>query len=367
MVHLFSGRAVRVGTTDLWGQAAEIGVVCINDDVNDYAFSKNYASTFFTTAHEIGHLFGGVHSDGQNCAANNQTIMCQGETTNNFVFSAASRTRITNFLNSTETCLNGSIRLSSLNSNNHDRVCNNRTTRFLLTLNATSNKYTVQWRVGGTLRMLRSDIVSVDVAATSASSGLGWIEATVSANNTNDNFVVRRDNIPTGPENKTFSISGPSCVISGQTSTFSVNAYTTSYSWTAYDGIITSGQNSRIAYIRPTSSNGMYITVNATGGGDCGGPNGFASNYYSNCNGSFTLAQQMTAFPNPASETLHIQTEGEFQIGEMTIMDESSRINKHITLHDNEADIDVSDLKPGLYFIKFLLDGTERVERIIIE
>ena len=80
-----------------------------------------------------------------------------------------------------------------------------------------------------------------------------------------------------------------------------------------------------------------------------------------------TLAQQMTAFPNPASGTLHIQTEGEFQIGEMTIMDESSRINKHITLHDNEADIDVSELKPGLYFIKFLLDSTERVERIIIE
>ena len=362
MVHLFSGRAVNVGGNFLWGRVAGLGTVC-SDPANAYAFSKHYAFTFFTTAHEIGHLFSAEHDEGGICGTLNRTIMCQGETTNNFVFSAASQNAIRSFM-SNNICINGSLSLVS--GTNHNRICSDRTTRFLLT-RATKAPATVNWQAGGSLVVRGGTNLYVDVRSNSSSTSLGWIQATVTSTVTNDQYVIRRDNIPTGPELRTPTLYGPSCVRQGQSEQFYVNEFTTNYNWTAYDGIITSGQNSRIAYIRPTTSNGMYITVSATGGGECGGPNGFASNYYSDCNGFNSLTQQITAFPNPTSGMLHIQTEGDFQITEMTVMDESARVSKHVILQDNEANVDLSDLKPGLYFIKFMLDGRERVERILIE
>ena len=366
MVHLFSGRALGITGGTLWGQAAGLGTVCRAPN-DAYAFSKNYPSTFFTTAHEIGHLFDGVHGDGQNCTTPNRTIMCQGETTNNFVFSTNSRNRIETFITNNGGCMEGVI-FASGSDGDHTRICSDRTTRFAVVV-AAPNSRTFQWRTSSNLRIVtgtNTDLVSIR-ATSSNSTGSGWIEAVVSAVNTNDQVVLRRDNILVGRETKTFNITGPSCVRQGQTETFAVDAFTTNYSWTVYDGTITSGQNSRIAYIRPTSSGGMYITVNATGGGECGGPNGSASNYYSNCNGSFNLAQETTVFPNPTSNSIHIETRGEFQVKEMTFVDQSSKVSKQILLQDNKADVDVSDLKPGLYFVKYTLDGRERVERIIVE
>lgn len=87
VVHLFTG--VNANTSGVFGRVFEIGTIC-STPANSYGFTKERFQAFLTTAHELGHNFGGIHSDGVNCGSSSASLMCQGQKQNPMYFSAAS-------------------------------------------------------------------------------------------------------------------------------------------------------------------------------------------------------------------------------------------------------------------------------------
>lgn len=102
VVHLFTG--VGANTSGVVGRVFEIGTICLAPS-DSYGYTKERFQAFLTTAHEIGHNFGGIHSDGVNCGTINAGLMCQGTKQIPMYFSAASITRMSNFINANSACL----------------------------------------------------------------------------------------------------------------------------------------------------------------------------------------------------------------------------------------------------------------------
>ena len=106
VVHLFTNGSLGGGTVA--GMVMEIGSICVNPS-NCYGYTKEALFDFLTTAHEIGHQFGGIHSDGENCGTSDASIMCQGTKAIPMYFSAASISRISNFISTNNTCMDPSL------------------------------------------------------------------------------------------------------------------------------------------------------------------------------------------------------------------------------------------------------------------
>ncbi|MGN5955534.1 M12 family metallo-peptidase [Sphingobacterium lactis] len=103
VVHLFTGRG-DLSPFGVYGIVYEIGSICRAPD-KSYGFTRERFNEFLTTAHELGHNFGGIHTDGINCGTSTASIMCQGDKSVPMYFSVASISRIGNFINSNSFCL----------------------------------------------------------------------------------------------------------------------------------------------------------------------------------------------------------------------------------------------------------------------
>ncbi|MES2762779.1 MAG: T9SS type A sorting domain-containing protein [Bacteroidota bacterium] len=68
-------------------------------------------------------------------------------------------------------------------------------------------------------------------------------------------------------------------------------------------------------------------------------------------------------YPNPASNALKVSVPDDQKIDKINIID----ITGKIILSDNQETIDISDLKPGLYFIKVLTDKKEFKQKFVKE
>lgn len=102
LVHLFTGKGYNL--PGVAGRVYAIGTVCNAPD-KSYGFTRDRVDSFTTTAHEIGHNFGGVHGDGQNCGTFSASIMCSGIKSIPMYFSSSSVNRISTFLYANGFCL----------------------------------------------------------------------------------------------------------------------------------------------------------------------------------------------------------------------------------------------------------------------
>lgn len=165
LVHLFSGRDYN--QSGVLGRVYEIGTVCKSPD-KSYGFTKDRINQFLTTAHEIGHNFGGIHSDGQNCGTSNASLMCQGDKSIPMYFSTASITRMSNFMNSHDDCI--SYKITGPTS-----FCTSAT----YNIPNLPTGATVTWSATGSISISGS-ITANPVSVSKSIDGIGTLTATVS-------------------------------------------------------------------------------------------------------------------------------------------------------------------------------------------
>lgn len=79
-------------------------------------------------------------------------------------------------------------------------------------------------------------------------------------------------------------------------------------------------------------------------------------------NTQFEMENQITIYPNPASEVLNIASRHKIQNVEM--FDVLGKSVKHIA---HSKSIDVSNLKTGVYFVKVLTDIAQHTKKVVIE
>ncbi|GJM29151.1 MAG: hypothetical protein DHS20C17_17860 [Cyclobacteriaceae bacterium] len=350
----------------LLGQAAGIGTLCSVPE-DSYAFNTNYFATFYTVAHEIGHTLGGIHGDGQNCGGNNRTIMCQGDTTNNFVFSNASETRIGNYLDANGwDCLRGYIAVSG----GHERVCDDRLTIFTLFDTNTPNT-TVTWQTSSNLTVNGNSGNSIYVKATVSGSSTGWVQFTITSNTTGEQIQVRKDNIPIGPEPANFTISSfPSCASVNQVVTLVANITGVSYNWVVNGGTLLSGQGSQSINARMGSGGFMAVHCSVSGTEDCGGPLGTASTFIGSCFGFSSADSAVSIFPNPASDILNVEliNEPADKSFSLEILNEFGVLVKQVASRTGAVTkINTEGLKDGIYYLKIIHQKGILVRRIFIQ
>ncbi|MDN5204307.1 zinc-dependent metalloprotease [Fulvivirgaceae bacterium BMA10] len=364
----FSGKDLRtglLGTLDLFGEAAGVGVVCTNAS-NAYAVTDLHANDFNTVAHEIGHLLNSPanHPDGQNCGTPNQTLMCPIGAVAFLDFSNASVTRIGNYLiSNTASCLRGLISVVS----NHDRICHDRNTQMHLTPASLPNTIrTLKTSSNLTITFSSGSIVNVK-ATTPSTSNTQWIQATFTHNTTGDVITIRRNQLPTGPASASFGISTtPSCANANQVVTLVANINNVDYNWVVNGGTLLSGQGTQGITARMGNSGAMFVHCTVSNGNDdCGGPAGTSSVLVPNC---FTFSTQagIEVFPNPAKGKITLQSSEQVVSLEIRLIDTMMRERKRLFITKNQT-IPISDLKPGVYFLKYSGNGQEWTERIIVQ
>ena len=66
------------------------------------------------------------------------------------------------------------------------------------------------------------------------------------------------------------------------------------------------------------------------------------------------LEDALLLYPNPATHNLHLHFDGEqMRNGRCIISNVSGIVVKTVRCHENDWDINVSDLTPGLYFLRY--------------
>ena len=79
----------------------------------------------------------------------------------------------------------------------------------------------------------------------------------------------------------------------------------------------------------------------------------------------FDFEKYFTVYPNPAKDVLHLETKAEIGVKELNIYNILGQMLQVVTNPENNASIDVTNLKTGTYFIKVITDkGTANAKFI---
>lgn len=357
IVHHFTGK-----NTGPFGQASRIGAAC--DDPNPRAWSEDRANVDQTMAHEIGHLLNGRHGEGTNCGVPfTRSVMCQGDN-KAYAFSAASITRLTNFIDDWSQCFNYNTTYIYATSGN---ICVNDTkTVQLLNFSDTAGTDIV-WSTNGRLQ-LTSGQGNTIATVRGTSNGQGVVTATINGPGGCGN-VVETKNIYVGPEPLSISV----WVDSSGWATVSITGGSAPYSWTL-NGSTTGTSNSSYFSVYVGCSGGyFYVQSNES----CGSTSG--STFINSCSGGGGF-YSTAVYPNPTSNELNVvesdtyRAEGSSDsvlkdIITLSLYDFNGSMVKSIKIdgRKNELKMNLSGLRKGNYFLK--IEGREISEthQIIIE
>lgn len=185
LIHHFTNKTI-VG--DYFGEAS--GTVCTSS--NPRCWSRNrVGQTHQTVAHEIGHLLNAQHSHGTNCETPYvRSIMCQG-INKQMLFSAASVTTITNYIDS-KSCMD----FNSGNIIGPWSLCVNQTSTY--TLNVPLNS-TVVWSLTNSHASIQSGQGTGSVVVKGVSSGQVNLKATIDYPGNICGQIVEMISIQIGP------------------------------------------------------------------------------------------------------------------------------------------------------------------------
>lgn len=181
-----------------------------------------------------------------------------------------------------------------------------------------------------------------------------------------DTEITRK--IQVGPEYPDFDFyQYPSCVSPNQVVTVVANITQVDYDWTVNGGTILSGQGTQSIDIMVGSGGSIAVHCYVSNGPEaCGGPKGTVSLYPMGCFAAEDSS--VTAYPNPASDILHLKSETEEKFtGEIVFVDSQNNPRKSVSADSCEVAIDVSDLQPGVYHVTYTIGDRYQIKRIKIE
>ena len=355
VVHHFTGK-----DTGPFGQASGIGVACGSS--NPRAWSEDRANVDQTMAHEIGHILSGIHSDGTNCGTPNvRSIMCQGDN-KQYVFSPASITRLTNFMNNNGQCYN----FNTTSISGSDNMCVNNTRTYTLANFDGTAGTNITWSTNSRLTIL-SGQGTESVVVRGTSNGNGVLTVVLNYPGACGN-VTETKSILVGPPFMTISLIGPD---SSGWVTATANGGSSPYTWTLNN--TTTWTTTSATTNRYVGCSGGYLYVQASN--NCG--QGSGSTFIPPCSGG---GYYLTVHPNPADSEITVEKNSEhesFRSSEasfenpvtLTLYDFGASIVKSETYKESSAQLrlDISDLKKGYYFLKVTGKGIDETHQVIIE
>lgn len=357
MVHHFTGK-----NTGPFGQASRIGAAC--DDPNPRAWSEDRANVDQTMAHEIGHLLNGRHNEGTNCGVPfTRSVMCQGDN-KDYAFSAASITRLTNFIDDWSQCFN--YNTTYIYATNGNICVNDTKTVQLLNFSDTAGTDIV-WSTNSRLQ-LTSGQGNTIATVRGISNGQGVVTATINGPGGCGN-VVETKNIYVGPE----PLSVSAWVDSYGWASISITGGSPPYQWN-FNFNSSSGTSNSSYFNVYVGCNGGVFQVESTG--SCG--TAYGSTYIGSCSGGGYYSTAV--YPNPASNEINV-VEGQSHRDEetprsvladfitLTLYDFNASIVRSIEVDGRKGDLkmNLEELKKGHYFLKVKGSQIEETHQILVE
>ena len=353
MVHHFTGK-----TTNYAGQASSIGATC--NETTPAVVTMDRTDMHQTLAHEIGHMLGGIHDDGNNCGTPYQrTIMCQGAD-KQMNFSTASINRITNFVDP-KSCFN----YNSVNISGDSEMCINNTRTYSLTHFEQTAGTTVTWSTNSRLS-IQSGQGTASVVVKGVSNGTGTLTAVLNYPGSCGS-VTETKTIKVGPPIIGISVSGPD-----QYGWISATANSGSSPWTWTFNGSTTWTSTSATTSKYVGCNGGYLYVQSSN--TCG--QGSGSTFVSGCSGGYYTV----VYPNPATSEITISRKADSQTlsGSVLMLEENLKIDlfdfsgnkvKSVRTNKNTADIKIKldGFPKGNYFLKIKGRDIDETHSIIVE
>jgi len=162
------------------------------------------------------------------------------------------------------------------------------------------------------------------------------------------------------------SVGGPSCVYNGESFTLYANVSPNAPSGSTYNWyveppfVIETNYGSSIIVRAPYSGNINTSYFSVTVNSSCGVFSG--SKLINGC-GSYALQ----TYPNPAESEVTLERDDEKPIGEVVLINKNQKTVKSWKIKASKTKINVSDVPPGEYFLKYNGKKKEETKRIIIE
>ncbi len=372
LAHLFVGRSSGL---DGYVGSAYFETVCAEPDYA-YGFSRDWVNQFTTTAHEIGHSFGGLHGDGQFCGTANATVMCVGDKANPLVFSAASTNRIEAFMNANSSCLTD---LASVNIIGPSIVCTSNSTFTLVTPPPLGANTT--WTVSPSNRVTPSSGNGATAVFRSTCSSIGDAQLTFTTlSPCGDDLQVSRDFIAGGPDPSDVSLVVMDNLTGQQVDTWDMcpntmyvlilengsGCSTSNYSWTLPHGMTEISSSQNWALINTNSSYGGIMFVHAqtcctdcgtnvqiltdvlqTGGYSCGG-------YYYSYSPNPVIDELTVSAISTADEDKKVVDPSIKIAFEIKIYDSNKVMVRSEKSKENEIVVNTDGLKKGTYFLHII-------------
>lgn len=364
LVHLFTGKRANVSSGSN-GQVSQIGSVCSTPN-KSYGYSKIRGNQFLTTAHEIAHNLGAIHSDAVNCTGTAGSIMCTGDTKSpSMYFSNASLARVSNYIMSNSSCLTGNVAISGP------------------TLICSAGTFTATGGPSGSLVWN----VSPTHLFTGATSGTGSTAVINRASGTSGKAIIKFES-DGFCGSKTIWVGNPQLAISGPyemayntvenyyaiSGGYPYNANDlslmgiTNYSWSVYPaGYHWIGNQGTPGITLTISNTGIYsLELDATN--PCG-VSGVETSVW-----VYDPLSMFVVYPNPSSSILKVSKKSTLT----SVQVDQSPFDAQIfngqgenvatpSFDGNDIVFDVSNLKPGFYFLHIHYKGETIKRQIKVE